>query len=222
MFRFFLCYCYWAWPLFKTMFVFPSMSLLVHRIPRYGVWWIKDFKRWKNIFFLGNPHVSGLQFFFIPFWAAVPTSRCPVEHRREFPDIRPSVLPSLHPSILLSLRPSILPSLRPNVLPSFHPSVHPSLRWPSGPHKTTPRPQLSSPGFKSALQTSHQPPGFQSAPNIPQICPQDLQSALQTSNRHFFILHFSENTWTSLVHFVVWECPIKLTLRSTLSSHPPV
>ena len=31
------------------------------------------------------------------FWAAAPKGRCPVEHRGEFRDIRPSVLPSLRP-----------------------------------------------------------------------------------------------------------------------------
>ena len=32
--------------------------------------------------------------------AAAPKGRCPVGHRGEFPDVRPSFRPSLHPSIL--------------------------------------------------------------------------------------------------------------------------
>ena len=32
------------------------------------------------------------------FWAAAPKGRCPVGHRGEFPDVRPSVLPSFRPS----------------------------------------------------------------------------------------------------------------------------
>ena len=48
------------------------------------------------------------------FWAAAPKGRCPVEHRGEFRDVRPSVLPS------------VLPSFHPSVRPSVHPSAH---RW---------------------------------------------------------------------------------------------
>ena len=38
----------------------------------------------------------------IPFWAAAPKGQCPVGHRGEFPDVRPSVRTYFHPSVLPS------------------------------------------------------------------------------------------------------------------------
>ena len=35
-----------------------------------------------------------------PFWAEAPKGRCPVRHRGEFRDVRPSVHPSFRPSVL--------------------------------------------------------------------------------------------------------------------------
>ena len=43
------------------------------------------------------------------FWAAAPKGWCPVEHRGEFRDVRPSVHPSVRPSIRPSIRPSVHP-----------------------------------------------------------------------------------------------------------------
>ena len=84
------------------------------------------------------------------FWAAAPKGRCPVEHRGEFPDVRPSVRPSVPP-----------------------PVDHQGLK-------------LALPGLNLALQASNQPSRLQISPSpMPQICPPDLKSALQTFNQPF-------------------------------------
>ena len=89
--------------------------------------------------------------------AAAPKGRCPVEHRGEFPYVRPSVRPSFRPSV-------------------------PPPGWPSRPHILTLRPdlgplspQISPPGLKSALRASNQL-------SRPQISSQGIKSALQASN----------------------------------------
>ena len=101
-----------------------------------------------------------------PFWAAAPKGRCPVEHRGEFRDVRPSVLPSVLPSVPppWPLKPQVC-SLRPDFGP-LSPQISPF------------RPQFSPRELKSALQTSY-------LPSRPQISPPDPKLALQASNQLF-------------------------------------
>ena len=99
-----------------------------------------------------------------PFWAAAPKGRCPVEHRGEFPYVRPSVRPSVRP-----------------------PPGWPQIRSPS-PQICPPSPQFSPPGLKSAFQASNQPPHLKSVlqtsnlPSRPSISPPSIKSALHGLN----------------------------------------
>merc|ERR1711911_452784 len=122
------------------------------------------------------------------FWAAAPKGRCPVGHRGEFPDVRPSVRLSFRPSPpgwpsrphILTLRPDLGP-LSPQISP-------PGLKSALQASNQLSRHQISSPGLKSALQTSNQhsrpqisipgPKSALQASNLPKACP-------QTSNLNF-------------------------------------
>ena len=88
------------------------------------------------------------------FWAAAPKGQCPVEHRGEFPDVRPS----FHPSVHLSFLPSP-PPVSQQDLKFALPALKFALRT-----------------LNLALQASNQPP-------VPQNCTSDLKSALQTFNQ---------------------------------------
>ena len=125
---------------------------------------------------------------FSPFWAAAPKDRCPVGHRGEFSDVRPSVLPSICPPPHWPFWPQISPLRpdfgllnpqisppRPQSSPSSLKSSSPGLKSGLQAINLPSRPQISSPGFKSALKASI-------LPLRPKICSSGLKSALQTSN----------------------------------------
>ena len=112
----------------------------------------------------------------LPFWAAAPKGRCPVEHRGEFPYVRPS----LHP-----------PPVGHQGLKFALPALNLALQASNQPSRL----QISPPRLKSDLQTSDlpsrpstRPPSIKSAlcgsnlPSKPQIHSQSLNSALQPSN----------------------------------------
>ena len=90
--------------------------------------------------------------YFHTFWAAAPRSGCPVGHRGEFPDVRPSIHPSVRPPLLAI---KVSNPLRPDLDPL--------------------RPHISSPGLKSVLQASNQL-------SRTHISSQGFKSALPASN----------------------------------------
>ena len=134
-------------------------------------------------------HILPLGDWFSPFWAAAPKGRCPVGHRGEFPDVRPSVRPSFRTSPprwpfwpqISPLRPDfglLIPQIsppRPQSSPNSLKSSSPDLKSGLQALNLPSRPQISSTGFKSALKAPI-------LPLRPKICSSGLKSALQTSN----------------------------------------
>ena len=91
------------------------------------------------------------------------------------PSIRPSVLPSVHPSVFPCILLSVLPSIPPP-------------HWQSRPQICPPSPQSASIRLVPALNSAIQPqfsnkPSASNLPSRLQICPLDLQLALQALNQ---------------------------------------
>ena len=117
-----------------------------------------------------------IKYFWI-FSYAIPTRPCflcPILYREKYPDVHPSFSPSILPSFLASF------------YPSFHPFPPP--HWPSRPQICPPSPQSASIRLVPALNSAIQPqfsnkPSASNLPSRLQICPLDLQLALQALNQ---------------------------------------